>query len=264
VSAVRVRAKVLGSRRHGGESGDNVEETIEIEVGGVSGAIVDAEAVVDDGGKDAGVTRGLHVDFRVTDEQGFIGAHAEFAKDGIGTEGVGFFGGESVASVDGAEIFGEAESFEDAHADAFGLIGKHGHGHGGKMLEGLGDAGIGAGVVHFVSFVMSEEKFEGAVEFGGRGAEAQGFGDQDGGAVADVAGDDFFGELGALQFAQGGVDGMDQVELGIDEGAVQVENYGAYETEAWGGRVHINILRQSTKKLTVDRFTVAAFGGEFA
>ena len=71
---------------------------------------------------------------------------------------------------------------------------------------------------------MGEEKFEGAVELSGRDVGAQRFGDQDGRAVADVAGDDFFGQFGAIEFAEGGVDGMDQVELGIDEGAVQIEN----------------------------------------
>jgi len=212
---------------HGGESGNEVEEAIEIEIGGMSGAVVDAEAIVDNGGEDAGVARGLHVDCGVADEQRFIGSGAEFAKDGVDAEGIGFFGGESVATVDGAEIFGEAESFEDAHADALRLVGEHSHGHGGEMLEGFGDAGIGAGVVHFVGFVMREEKFEGAVELGARDVGAERFGDQDGGAVADVAGDDFFGEFGAIQFAEGGVDGMDQVELGIDESAVEIENYGA-------------------------------------
>ncbi len=182
----------------GGECRDDVEEAIEIEIGGMCGAIVDAEAVVDDGGEDVGVARGLHVDFGVADEQRFTGTRAEFAKDGVYTEGIGFFGGESVASVDGAEILSEAESFENAHADALGLVGEHGHGHGGEMLEGFCDAGISAGVVHFVGFVMSQKKFDGAVEFGRRDVGAERFGHQDGSAVTDVAGDNFFGEFGAF------------------------------------------------------------------
>ena len=53
---------------------------------------------------------------------------------------------------------------------------------------------------------------------------AEGAADEHGGAVADVAGDDGFGELGLAEVGEGRVDGVAEVDAGVDEGAVEVED----------------------------------------
>jgi hypothetical protein len=237
----------------GGEGRNDIDEAVEVDVGGMSCAIMDAKAVIDDGGENACVASGLHVNFRVADEHGFMGLGAKFAKDGVYTEGIGFFGGETVSAVDGAKIFREAESFEDAHADAHGLVGEHGHRHGGKFAQCFGHTGICASIVHFVLFVMGEEKFQGAVELFGVHVLAQGFGDEDGRAVADVAGNSFFRQLRAMQLAERGVYGMDQVELRIDERTVEIENQGANGGKILGSHWYVNILKHSEKNRNAEK-----------
>jgi hypothetical protein len=231
----------------GAEGRNDIDEAVEVDVGGMSSAIMDAKAVIDDGGENACIASGLHVDFRVADEHGLVRLSAKFAKDGVYTKRIGFFAGETVSAVDGAKIFGEAEGFEDAHADAYGLVGEHSHGHGGKFAQRFGNAGISASIVHFVLFVMGEKKFQSAVEFFGVYVLAQGFGDEDGRAVADVAGNSFFRQLRAMQLAERGVYGMDQVELRIDERAVKIENQGANRGKILGGHWYVNILKHSEK-----------------
>src|SRR4029077_10674213 len=70
---------------------DEIGEAVQIDVGGVGGTVVGAEAVIYGGGEGAGVARGLHVDFGIADQNGFGGAGAEFAKNRLRAERVGFF-----------------------------------------------------------------------------------------------------------------------------------------------------------------------------
>src|SRR5580704_17391727 len=77
------RSSVVSKQR------DQVGEAVEIEVGGVGGAIVRAEAVVHRGGERSGVARGLHVHFGVADQNRFTGSGYQFAKDGVGAQGIG-------------------------------------------------------------------------------------------------------------------------------------------------------------------------------
>ena len=53
---------------------------------------------------------------------------------------------------------------------------------------------------------------------------AEGPADEQGGAVADVAGDDGFGKCGLAEVLEGGVDGVAEVDAGVDEGAVEIED----------------------------------------
>src|SRR6202030_1034988 len=231
----------------GGEGRNDIDEAVEVHVGGMSSAIMDAEAVIDDGAENACVASGLHVNFGVPDEHGLVRLGAKFAKDGVYTEGIRFFGGETISAIDGAKISGEAEGVQDAHADAHGLVGKHGHRHGGKFAQRFGNAGICASVVHFVCFVMGEEKFQGAVELLGVHVLAQGFGDEHGRAIADVAGNSFIRQFRAMQLAERGVYRMDQVELRIDERAVEIENQSANGGKIMGSHWYVNILKHSEK-----------------
>ena len=60
---------------------------------------------------------------------------------------------------------------------------------------------------------------------------AEGPADEERGSVADVAGDDGFGELGFAEVGEGGVDGVTEVGAGVDEGAVEIEDE---EAGRWG------------------------------
>src|SRR6266446_5356104 len=87
------------------KTGDEVGEAVEINVGGVGGAVVDAETVIHGGGESAGVARGLHVHFGISDQDGFGGGGAEFAKNRLRAERIGLFRFKTVPSVNGANIF---------------------------------------------------------------------------------------------------------------------------------------------------------------
>ena len=95
-------------------------------------------------------------------------------------------------------------------------------------FERFEDAGVEVGVVELVDAVIVEEECKGFgyvffvvdVAFG----VAEGPADEKGGAVADVAGDDGFGELGLAEVGQGGVDGVAEIDAGVDEGAVEIED----------------------------------------
>ena len=95
-------------------------------------------------------------------------------------------------------------------------------------------------------FVIGEEKFQGAIQLVRCGVRAEGFSDQHWSAIADVAGNCIFMEFVALYVAQHGVDGMDQVELGIDESAVEIEDERADGGEALVGH-EVSILKQDGK-----------------
>ena len=62
--------------------------------------------------------------------------------------------------------------------------------------------------------------------------------DERAGAVADEAEDGVVGEGAEPEVLAGGVDGMSQVELGVDEGAVEVEDENAQAARVKGGRGH--------------------------
>jgi hypothetical protein len=102
-------------------------------------------------------------------------------------------------------------------------------------FEGFKNARVEDGVVELVEAVVVEEEYEGFgyiffvvdVAFG----VAEGPADEKGGAVADVAGDDGFGELRFAEVGEGGVDGVTEVGAGVDEGAVEIEDE---EAGRWG------------------------------
>ena len=87
------------------------------------------------------------------------------------------------------------------------------------------------GVVKFVDAVVVEEEcecfgyifFVMEVAFG----VAEGTADEERGSVADVTGDDGFGEFGFAEVGEGGVDGVAKVGPGVDESAVEVEDQEA-------------------------------------
>src|SRR5260370_4446884 len=103
--------------------GNEVGEAIEINIRGVRGAVMGAEAVIYRRGEGAGVARGLHVHFGIADQHRFGGGGAEFAKNRPRAERGGLLGFKAVAAVDGAKIFWQTEAFEDSLADTYRVVG---------------------------------------------------------------------------------------------------------------------------------------------
>ncbi len=91
-------------------------------------------------------------------------------------------------------------------------------------------------------FVVGEEKFQRSLAFRFRCAIAQGAADKLRRAMSDVAGNRVFVKLLAAHFLEHGVDGADQVELGIDERAVQIENQRAHGGKIRGGHEHTIVI----------------------
>ena len=138
--------------------------------------------------------------------------------------GVGFLSVEAVAAVVLEEEAREAEVSADVAGGVDGLVGQDGHEHlgvcGTNGLEGFEDAGVEEGVVELVDAVVVEEECEGLgyiffivdVALG----IAEGPADEQGGSVADVAGDDGVWKLGLAEVGEGGVDGVAEVGAGVD------------------------------------------------
>ena len=176
------------------------------------------------------VAGGENVDVSVADHDGFGGS------DGVGGEGacfgdetfeavgVGLLGVKAVAAVVLEEVGGEAEVGADVAGGVDGLVGQDGHEHlgvrGADGFEGFEDAGIEDGVVELVDAIVVEEECEGFgyiffvmnVALG----IAEGPADEERGSVADIAGDDGFGELRLAEVGEGGVDGVAEVGAGVD------------------------------------------------
>ena len=80
-------------------------------------------------------------------------------------------------------------------------------------------------VVQFVFPIISQEIFQaGAHQLLVVGLGAQGPADQRGRSIPDVAGNHVVGQFGALHMPQRGIDRMHQVEAGVDQRAVKIEN----------------------------------------
>ena len=204
-----------------------VGEAVEINVRRICGTVVGAEAVVHGGGQRSGVASGLHVHFGIADENRFVWRGSEFAQNRMGAKGIRFFCFKAVAAIDRAKIFGEAEAFKNAHADAHGLVRQDGHRISREMFERFGNARIGAGVVQFVLVVVGQEELQRPFTFLVAGVPAQRAPDQLRRAVADIAGDGDLVQFLAAHFLKHSVDGEDQVALGIDERAVEVKDQRA-------------------------------------
>ena len=145
---------------------------------------------------------------------------------------VGLLGMKAVAAIVLKEEAVEAEVRADVAGGVDGLVGEDGHGEVGKRgadgFEGFYDAGVDVGVVELVDAVVGEEEGEGFFDvlfvMDVAGGVAKGSADEHGDAVAYVAGDDGFGERGLAEVGEGGVDGVAEVDAGVDEGSVEIED----------------------------------------
>jgi len=110
------------------------------------------------------------------------------------------------------------------------------------MLERFRNSRVRARRIHLVVFVIRKKKFQRALAFILGGAAAQSAADKLRRAVADIAGDGVFVKLLAAHFLQHSVDGADQVALGIDERAIQIENQRAHGRKIRGDHELIIVI----------------------
>ncbi len=195
------------------------------------GQSVRGETVGDADGVEAGVSAGFNVDVGVADDGGLMRRRAGFFEQFEGAFGIGLFGGETIAAVDLREKRSEAEGFDDGARGDDGFVGEHGHfsrrAVGGTLDggEGVTDSVVDGGVVEFVFAVVGEKKLQSLAK--GcfvDGIAAESALDEDWCAVADIAGDDVVGEGGTSDVAEGGVDGMHEIEARVDQGAIEVKD----------------------------------------
>ncbi len=194
----------------------------------------------------AATLRGEGVDVGVTDHDGFMRGDRRcdqgggLCDEGEETGGVGLLGVEGVAAVvleeEGLEVEGAADVARWVH----GFVGEHGHGEilvaGADLREGVEDAIVAAGVVELVSAIVGEEEVEGAAEevvavAGVEGVEIAGIAksaaDEHGSSVTDVTGDQGVGQGRLAYVDEGGVYGVAEVERGVDERTVKIEDQQA-------------------------------------
>src|SRR5258705_2810375 len=100
-----------------------VLEVIEVNIARMRGAIVHAEAIVDRGGACSRIARGLHVYFGIAHNQGLIRCDSKLPQNFVRTKGIGLLRVKTVTAINHAKIFRQTQRFQDAHADAFGLVG---------------------------------------------------------------------------------------------------------------------------------------------
>ncbi len=129
-------------------------------------------------------------------------------------------------------MIGDAQSLDNAAADSHGFIGVDGHGHPHERVERFAHAGIQKRVVEIVRGVILDEEFQAqqAILFGS--GAAQGARNQGWSALPHVAENLLVRQRLAPKLRKSRVDRKGQVELGIDQRAVQIENQCANFREA--------------------------------
>src|SRR5258707_779470 len=137
-----------------------VLEVIEVNIGRMRGAIVHTEAIVDRGGACSRIARGLHVYFGIAHNQGLFRCDSKLPQNFVRAKGIGFLRVKTVTAINHAKIFRQTQRFQDAHADAFGLVGKDSHWNVAQFGERFRHARIRTCIVHFVFFVVAEEKLQ--------------------------------------------------------------------------------------------------------
>ena len=219
--------------------------------GVLEGVGLQAEGTADAAG--AAVAGGEDVDISVADHDGFRGGDGVggigvgFGDEAFEAVGVGLFGVKAVAAIVLEEEWREAEVVADVTGGLDGFVGQDGHEdlgvRGTDGFEGFEDAGVEDGVVEFVDAVVVKEECQGFgyiflvvnVALG----VAEGAADEERGSVADVAGDDGFGEFRFAEAVKGGVDGVAEVDAGVDERAVEVKDEKAGR---WDERHYLRVI----------------------
>jgi hypothetical protein len=222
-----------------------LDETIDDQIRRILREVVVAESVGHAANPGAGIARRLDIDFGVADKHHLRGGRAEFAQDRFDAHGVRLLALEAVAAIHIAKVIGDAELMDNTAAHADRLIGVDSHWHPLERIECFADAGIQNRVVEFVRGIILDEKFEAEhAIFLGRGA-AQGSCDQCWSALSDVAENLLVRQRISAQLRERGVHGKSQIEFGIDQRAVQIEDQRAYFGETGDGVPLGNVSRNS-------------------
>lgn len=109
-----------------------------------------------------------------------------------------------------------------------------------ESVETLAHAGIGKRVIEHVPFVIVEKKDDAFFDLFFGSPRAESAFDEQKNAAADVTRDLFLAEGGAAKIFERGVHGKNEVELGIDESAVEIEDESFYAAEAFAVCGHRN------------------------
>ena len=172
----------------------------------------------------AGIARRLDVNFGIADKHGLFGRSPEIAKQHSHSGGVGLFGLETITTIDVTEIGGQAQALKNLAAEAHWFIGEHSHGHAFERGQAFAYAGIGHRVVQHVLAIVGEEKRQRLFAFLPGGARAERPFDQPRRSLANVAKNLIMRQRRAAMFLQRGIDGNSEINTGIDERAVEIEN----------------------------------------
>src|SRR5579859_5421607 len=191
---------------------------------------VRSESVGHAAAPDAGIAGGEHINIRIADDDGFFRSAAAFAAQSIYAQRVGLFGGEAVSAVNLKEEITQAKRLHDLAGRVHRLVAEHGEPArrsveiGRELLQGGQNSVVYQGMIQLVLAVVKQKILERAHQERLIVRIAQGAAHQRGSAVADVAGDDVEGELGASEVPQHGIDGVGQVEARIHQGAIEIED----------------------------------------
>lgn len=197
-----------------------------------------ADAIGNARGQHTSVVRRLDVHVGIANHHGFRRIGREIAKDDFRAVGIGFFRLEAVPAIDHTKKSGETEAVENRAAEIHGFVRENRHRILREKRETLDDAGIRASVVEHVSAIVGKKVGERLIAFGGCGAFAEKAADENLGAIPDKTVDSVVGERGAAQMGKRGVDGEREVELRIDERAIEIEDEDADARIRIGGRGH--------------------------
>jgi hypothetical protein len=229
-----------------------------------------AEGAADAAG--SAVAGGEDVNVGVADHDGFGGSDGVggdgpgFGDEGLETVWVGLLGVEAVAAVVLEEEGRETEVVADVAGGLDGFVGQDGHEHLGMCgtdgRQGFEYARVEDGVVELMDTVVVEKECKGFgyiffivdVALG----IAEGPADEERGSVADVAGDDGLGELRLAEVGAGGVDGVAEVDAGVDERAVEIEDE---EAGRWGQGHCFRVIDSAWCKLLGTRRHYVQSGG---
>src|SRR5205807_9402295 len=106
-------------------------------------------------------------------------------------------------------------------------------------IQSLFNSVINIGVIEFVFAIVEQEKLQRLVHKRFVIRIAQSAAHQHGGAVADVAGNDFIRKFGLAKIAKHGIDGICQVDAGINQRAVKVKDQ-QFQPAGGDGTVAVN------------------------
>ena len=144
---------------------------------------------------------------------------------------VGLLGVEAVAAVVLEEEAVEAEVSADVARGVDRFVGENRHQDIGvgcaDGLKGFDDACVDIGVIEFVDAVVVEEEGQSVghvllvVDVSFRIAESSA--DEHGGPVSDIAGYDRLRKLRLVEVSKHRIDGVAEINTGVDESAVEIE-----------------------------------------